>query len=171
MEHKLFYLARRNPKLTAEQFPQAWRDHSQFASQFGQQFRKHFKSVTQCLKLRESDLLPSFDNEYDGANLLTMVSREGLLAARYQPGTIDELKKDEERVFAGHVDPWTMGAEEYSIVDKQAEGDLIVLSFLFPREGQSEAFTAASHKAAQGLAALPAASSANRIAWNKVVDI
>ena len=28
MGWKMIYLARRNPALTAEQFPQAWREHS-----------------------------------------------------------------------------------------------------------------------------------------------
>lgn len=169
MDHKIIYLARRNPALSAQQFAQAWREHAQFAATFGDQFRRYFKGSSQCVKLWDAQLPPSFANDYDGATLLTMVDREGLLAARYQPGTVDALRKDEERVFAAHVDDWTMNAEEYLLAGER-KGDAAILSFLYPKVGETPAFWAASRAGAEALAALPALSGASRIAWNKVVD-
>jgi hypothetical protein len=166
VEHKLIYLARRNPALTAEQFPQAWRAHSQFAASFGQAFRQYFKESNQCAKVQGGNLPGSFANAYDGATLLTMVSREGLLTARYQPGTVEALRKDEERVFAAHVDDWTMGAEEH-LLKSGPKGEAVILSFLYPT---AENFALASRQQAEWLAALPSVATATRVAWNEVVD-
>jgi len=163
--YKLIYLAKRNPTLTAEEFPQAWREHSQLASSYGTSLGKHFLSSHQNVKDRAEDLDPSFANDYDGSTILGMKSWEDLLAARYHPHSLDELQEDEKRVFAGWVDDWTMAVEENVLVDGKPTGN-VILSFLTPCDPAD--FAEKSLQAAQSLVALlPGAS---RIVWNRVVD-
>nr|WP_254798315.1 hypothetical protein [Sphingobium sp. AS12] len=155
--------------MRADAFPQAWREHSAFASTFGQSFRKYFKGSCQMVRIWTPDLPESFSNIYDGSALLTMVSREGLLAARYQPGTTDALKKDEERVFASYVDDWTMNAEEYLVAGEE-KGEFAILSFLFPTVSIDSGFWDASRTRVEALAASSTVAAASCIAGNKVVD-
>ena len=164
-QYKLIYLARRNPTLTPEEFPKAWREHSQLASSFGTSLGKHFLSSHQNVKDRVSTIDSSFDNEYDGATILGMKSWKDLLAARYHPHSLDELQEDEKRVFAGWVDDWTMAVEENVLVDGKPTGNLI-LSFLTPRDPVG--FDEKSRQATESLVAL--LPGATRIVWNRVVD-
>ena len=166
-KYKLIYLARRNPALKAEEFPQAWREHSQLASSFATSLGKHFLSSHQCVKDWAGGLNPAFENGYDGSTILGMKSWEDLLAARYHPHSLDELQKDEERVFAGPVDDWTMAVEENVIVDGEA-GSHVLLAFIAPSPAINGDFAQRSLAAASTLA--QAAPAATRIVWNKVVD-
>ena len=164
--YKLIYLARRNPSLTPDEFPQAWREHSQLASTFGPSLGRHFLGVRQCVKDIEASPGASFENDYDGSSILAMKSWEDLMAARYHPHSLDELAKDEVRVFAGAVDDWTMAVEEHVLRDGEAEG-YVLLSFLTPQDGAAP-FTG-THPAK--LAGLDTdALSIQRLVWNRVVD-
>lgn len=168
LRYKLVYLARRNPALAVEEFPAAWRAHSQLAASFGSTFGKHFVSSQQCVRDPVSALRPSFTQDYDGSSILTMKSWADLLAARYHPRSLDELKKDEARVFAGPVDDWTMAVEEHPIVDGEPTGH-VLLSFIAPREEcPADVFCEYSRNYAGELAERPAGPA--RLVWNKVVD-
>lgn len=163
--YKLAYLAQRSPALAADEFPQAWREHSQLARSFGTSLGKHFLSSRQCVKERASGIDASFDNDYDGSTILGMKSWEDLLAARYHPHALDELLEDEKRVFAGEVDDWTMAIEENVLKDGEATRN-VLLSFLAPRGGDD--FAARSLAEARRISGL--VPQASRIVWNEVVD-
>lgn len=168
MDYKLIYLARRNPVIPAADFGAAWLSHAAFANRFADSFSVHFKNARQCVKLHGADLPESFDNDHDGVALLAMQGWEGLQAARNHPIAFDELKRDEERVFAGHVDPWTMPAEEHIVV-KLGGGRAFILSFLKPLPGiTDEAFHARLAQAMAGLAALPIGMT--RLVRNRVLE-
>lgn len=163
--YKLIYLARRNPALAAEEFPEAWRSHAALAGKFATSLGKHFLSSHQCVKDRNVGVSALLTNDYDGSTILAMKSWKDLLAARYHPHSLEELFEDEKRVFAGAVDDWTMAVEESVIVDGDATSH-VLLSFVTPKK--CDAFNNASLTAA-GL--LPAAfPDAKRIVWNEVVD-
>lgn len=166
-QYKLIYLARRNPSLTAEEFPDAWRSHAELAGQFAATLGKHFLGSRQCVKYRLAELPSLFDNHFDGATILSLKSWDDLLAARYHPHALDELQHDEGRVFAGPVDDWTMAVEETIIVDG-APGDHALLAFLAPGPTDSAEFASLSLAAAKRL--VPFVPSATRILWNHVID-
>lgn len=164
-QYKLVYLARRSPTLAPEEFPQAWREHSQLASSFGTSLGKHFLSSHQCVKHRADGLATSFVNDYDGSTILGMKSWEDLLAARYHPHALDELLEDEKRVFAGPVDEWTMAVEEH-VLRRGNPTTNVLLSFLTPRDAADMA-----EKSRAAAAELPGLlPSASRIVWNRVID-
>lgn len=170
--YKLIYLARRNSALTADAFPAAWRDHSHLASTFSASLGKHFHSVHQCVRDRAASLPASFsegdDGDYDGASILAMKSWADLLAARYHPHALDELLKDEARVFAGPVDDWTMAVEEHVLTPGPTAGT-VMLSFLAPAPDiAADDFPMRSRADATVRAA--AIQGAARIVWNRVVD-
>ena len=166
--YKLVYLAKRNQALKAEDFPAAWRAHSQLASSFATSLGKHFVSSHQCVTDLSARIDPSFANAFDGSTLLGMKSWADLLAARYHPHALDELQKDEARVFAGPVDDWTMAVEEHEL-RVGATGGHVLLSFLTPAPGaDARLFLERSHAEAEGLPGLM--SGASRIVWNRVVD-
>ncbi|WP_160289728.1 EthD domain-containing protein [Novosphingobium pentaromativorans] len=167
LQYKLIYLARRNPALTADEFPAAWRSHAQLAGSFATSLGKHFLSSRQCVKRPLENLPEAFRNEYDGSTILGMKSWDDLLAARYHPHSLDELQKDEERVFAGAVDDWTMAVEETAIVDGEP-GDHVLLAFLAPARDAGDDFAGRSLALARDMA--QAAPAATRIVWNRVVD-
>lgn len=166
--YKLMYLPQRNPALAAEEFPEAWRSHSRFASQFATTLGSHFRSVHQCVKDRAGGLTAGFDNDRDGCAILALKSWEDLLAARYHPVAAKELLEDEVRVFSGFVDQWTMAVEEQLLADGDHTTN-VLLSFLRRRDGIDPArFREASRDAAQRLkegAAPPV-----RLVWSAVVD-
>jgi hypothetical protein len=132
MEYKLIYLARRNPAIAAIDFSEAWRSHSLLASTFVTTLGSHFRGVRQCVKILDADVPASFHNNHDGSALLSMKSWDGLMAARYHPHALDELKRDEERCFADYVDQWTMAVEEHPIV-ASGDGTGVILSFMVRR--------------------------------------
>jgi hypothetical protein len=132
MDYKLIYLARRNPAIAATDFPKAWRDHSLLASTFVTTLGSHFRGVRQCVKVLDADAPSSFNNNHDGSALLSMKSWDDLMAARYHPHALDELKRDEERVFADYVDKWTMALEEHPVVTG-GDGTGVILSFMVRR--------------------------------------
>ena len=166
--YKLVYLARRNPALAAADFPAAWRAHSQLASSFGTSLGKHFVSSHQCVKDEAEGIDPSFANTFDGSTILGMKSWPDLLAARYHPHALDELQKDEARVFAGPVDDWTMAVEEHELREGPTGGH-VLLSFL-TRSPRIEAkfFLERSRAEAEVLPRLMP--DASRLVWNRVVD-
>ena len=166
--YKLIYLARRRVDMPADEFPQAWREHSRLASNFAASLGAHFRGSRQCVKDAVADADPVFANDYDGSTILTMKSWPDLLAARYHPHALDELLEDEKRVFAGTVDDWTMAAEETVLRDGDTQ-DHVLLSFLAPDAALSTAdFATRAGDCADRLA--EASPDASRIVWNRVVD-
>ncbi len=71
MGWKMIYLARRNPALAPEQFPQAWREHSALGAGCTN-VRDKVLSVTQCSRVLDGAPLPGAATDYDGVNLLVL---------------------------------------------------------------------------------------------------
>ena len=72
MAWKMIYLARRNPALAPEDFPQAWREHSALGAGCTN-VRDKVKSVRQCSRdLENTPRLPGATADYDGVNLLVL---------------------------------------------------------------------------------------------------
>lgn len=135
MGHKLIYLARRNPAVSAAAFPKAWREHSELATRFANTLGSHFRRVQQCVKIPDADVPNSLHNAHDGVAILTMKSFDDMQAARSHPRSLDEMAKDEARVFAGAVADWTMPTqEEHLFGDDTGDGQAVLLSFLACRQ-------------------------------------
>lgn len=139
MAFKLIYLAKRNPAIVPADFPEAWRSHSRLASTLAQTMGQHFVRVRQCIKAHEADVPAEYHNEHDGTALLTLRSWDSLVKARYHPDALRIMHADEPRVFAGHVAPWTMAAEEVRLIEKR-EGNAALVHF-FPRGRDCDAYT------------------------------
>lgn len=169
MDYKLIYLARRNPAIAQDDFPEAWRDHSRLATKFAATLGSHFRSVRQCVKIWDADMPESFRNDHDGAALLAMKSREDMEAARFHPRSLDEMKKDEERTFAGYVANWTMPAQEERIVDS-GDGEVALLSFLARKRDVDEADFATRLRAASEGLAERAGERLMRLTVNRVIE-
>ena len=134
MPFKIIYLARRNPKIAAEDFSEAWRSHSRLASTLVNTLGKHFTRVRQCIKVYEAKVPPEYVNQHDGSALLTMKSWEDLLKARYHRDSVTIMRDDEPRVFADYVENFTMAAEETNYMEKR-EGSAGLLHFVVRRDG------------------------------------
>ena len=172
MEYKLIYLAKRNPAIAKEDFPEAWRSHSQLASKFVSSLGSHFRSVRQCIKIWEEKLPESFQNEHDGSAILEMKSYEDMQAARSHPRSQDEMKTDEVRVFADYVEKWTMPCEGHILLDRGA-GEFVLLSFLMKRSDLDiDQFFQQLKSDCENLAQLPGSGEQiTRLVVNKVIEL
>ena len=100
---KMIYLARRNPALAAEDFPQAWREHSALGRQCVN-VADRVKSVAQCSRVLEHpDLPPGASADYDGVNLLALRDRQSADDIWSDAETLRIMRPDEPRVFADYV--------------------------------------------------------------------
>lgn len=114
---KMIYLARRNPELAAEDFPQAWREHSALGRQCAN-VRDKVLEVTQCSRVldRPNALLGS-SADYDGVNLLALRDRQAADDIWNDPETLAIMRPDEPRVFSTYVRDFTLTARERVIVE------------------------------------------------------
>src|SRR5882762_2551068 len=137
MPFKLIYLARRNPAIAPEDFPEAWRSHSRLASTLVATLGKHFTRVRQCVKVYDANVPPEYINQHDGSALLTMKSWDDLVQARYHPDALRTMRNDEPRVFADYVKNYTMAVEETSYMEIR-QGASALLHFVVRRDGVGE---------------------------------
>jgi hypothetical protein len=129
MNHKLIYLAKRNPAVAEKDFGEVWKSHSLLASTLGTNFSRHFTRVRQCIKVYGARVPPEFVNEHDGAALLTMKSWDDLRAARSHPDAVSTMRNDELRVFAEYAANFTMATLEIAR-EGQGEGLAALLHFV-----------------------------------------
>ena len=128
---KMIYLARRNPQLAAEDFAQAWREHSALGRQC-RNVQDRVRSVTQCV--RSLALEPATASlDYDGVNLLALRDRDCADAIWTDPETLAIMRPDELRVFDRHVRDCALVAQEQVLVDGPA-GAAVLLAFLKRRQ-------------------------------------
>lgn len=102
---KMIYLARRNPLLAAEDFPQAWREHSALGRQC-KNVGQRVKAVAQCsrmLNVQGLDGSGALSQDYDGVNLMVLADREAGSVIWSDPETLAVMRPDEPRVFADYV--------------------------------------------------------------------
>ncbi len=117
MGWKMIYLARRNPSLAPEQFPQAWREHSALGAGCTN-VRDKVLSVTQCSRVLEGAPLPGAATDYDGVNLLVLRDLQAATDIWNDAETLAIMRPDEPRVFStydrleGVVD-WKVAALEH----------------------------------------------------------
>lgn len=133
---KMIYLAKRNPALAEEDFPQAWREHSAL----GRECRNVQDKVTmvrQCSRVFDRPGVPNGASvDYDGVNLLSLRDREAADDIWNDEETLRIMRPDEPRVFSTYVRDFTLIAQERVLV-KGTETGVCVVLFLRAVPGQS----------------------------------
>ena len=109
---KMIYLARRNPSLTPEEFPEAWRSHSALGKQCVN-VGKRVKAVAQCSRVLDDALPATLSRDFDGVNLMVLADRESGNAIWNDPETLAIMRPDEPRVFADYVRNFSMLCEQH----------------------------------------------------------
>jgi len=169
MAWKMIYLARRNPALAPEDFPQAWREHSALGAGCSN-VRDKVKSVRQCSRdLENTPRLPGAAADYDGVNLLVLRDRQAADDIWNDAETLRIMRPDEPRVFSTYVRNFTLVAEEAVLRDGEPT-DCMVAAFLGLREGTGPAALERALAAAgtDGWLADPAFGAAVRLVLNRV---
>ena len=124
----MIYLARRNPALAAEQFPQAWREHSALGAACTN-VRDRIVSVVQCSRILGEETLRGATGAYDGVNLLSLRDLEAATAIWNDPETLAVMRPDEPRVFSTYVRDFTLVCEE-RVVRDMPRGTTCLVGFL-----------------------------------------
>ncbi|CAN5411867.1 hypothetical protein BH11PSE7_BH11PSE7_24460 [soil metagenome] len=150
MSIKRIYLTRRNPAISAADFPREWRRHAALAASFSNVNRRYTR-VAQCTKAEGLPVQPQ--NDYSGVALLWMESLAVALEVNNDPQIIERLRPDEVRVFGMEVTHCAMFTEETVLLDGPAAG-FVVIEFLmrapalskeeFARQWQAHASTVLS---------------------------
>lgn len=115
MTIKMIYLAKRNPALSEQEFPQRWKEHSALSAGFPQ-LKSMVSSACQCSNVRDLPVYPGASLNYDGVNLLKIRDKETASMMWNDPDVVATLRPDEQRVFSDHVINFTMMAEEIEVV-------------------------------------------------------
>jgi hypothetical protein len=128
---KMIYLAKRNPKLAATEFAQAWREHSALGKQCRNVQDKVLgvKQCTSVLSLGLATSLSGIHTDADGVNLLQIRDLQVASDIWHDPETQAIMKPDELRVFDRYVRDFTLVAEEKVLVDRAA-GQAVLVGFL-----------------------------------------
>lgn len=166
---KMIYLARRNPALAPEDFPQAWREHSALGRRC-RNVGERVRSVAQCARVLDARLLPDAAQDYDGVNLMVLRDRASADAIWNDPETLAIMRPDEPRVFSGYVRDFTLVCREETVRDGP-RADICVAGFLRCKPGLSRERLplALADGLGRALASGPLAA-AGRIVCNPVVE-
>ncbi|WEN42681.1 hypothetical protein CKCBHOJB_02281 [Thauera sp. GDN1] len=158
---KMIYLARRNPALAPEDFPQAWREHSALGREC-RNVQDKVKAVRQCSRVLDRPDLPrGACTGYDGVNLLSLRDRQAADDIWSDEETLRIMRPDEPRVFSTYVRDFTLVAQEQVLRDGGETGVCVVL---FLRAGPGQSCGAGDFGAVSGT---PWAAAA-RLVWNGV---
>lgn len=131
---KMIYLARRNPQLSAEAFPQAWREHSALGRQC-RNVGQRVQAVAQCARVLHADA-PALSRDHDGVNLMVLADRASGQLIWEDPETLCIMRPDEPRVFADYVRNFALLCKEHVLVDthgssgRPQNGQVILIGFL-----------------------------------------
>lgn len=168
MQWKMIYLARRNPALASEDFPQAWREHSALGSQC-HNVRDKVKGVVQCSRLLAA-ALPGTTRDYDGVNLLHLRDLAAASDIWNDPETLAIMRPDEPRVFSTYVRNFTLTCSEHVVRDVP-RNDCALFGFLRRRADVSaDAFGKSWLDGTTRWADSPALQTASRVVHNHVVQ-
>ena len=173
MAYKLLYLARRNPAATAAEFPKLWRSHAAFVGQFGA-VGNRFTRVMQCSRALDEPGIAAASAAYDGVAVLTCPTLEDTQTQGLPPDVRAKVDVDEQRVFGGLVEDFSMRAAEHVLMDRgfdAARERAAVITFMRARPGTTRAALCKDLKErhAAALLAIPAvARSAVRYVLNEV---
>jgi hypothetical protein len=158
---KMIYLARRNPALAAEDFPQAWREHSALGRQC-RNVQDKVRAVRQCSRVLGRPGVPAGAYvDYDGVNLLWLRDRQAADDIWNDEETLRIMRPDEPRVFATYVRDFTMVAQEQVLRDGEETGTCLAL---FLRAASDCVMSADDFDSAQDLPW----QQAQRVVWNTV---
>ena len=160
MNWKMIYLARRNPGLKPEEFPQAWREHSALGAQCTN-VRAKVLSVAQCSRVLEAPALPGANLDYDGVNLLGIRDRAVSDDIWSDAETLAIMRPDEPRVFDRYVRDFTLLCSEQVLRDEPRTDSLLV-GFLRREPGCPDPAWDGARAAA------PSLPGAGRCVWNAV---
>lgn len=136
---KMIYLARRNPALAADDFAQAWREHSALGRQC-RNVQDKVLGVTQCVRLRESAEnggLTGASTAYDGVNLLQLRDLDVAADLWNDPETLAIMRPDEPRVFSTYVRDFTLVCRE-RVLREAPRGAVAVFAFMRRSPGISK---------------------------------
>ncbi len=172
----MIYLAKRNPALAAEDFAQAWREHSALGSQCTN-VRDKVLGVQQCSRVRNGESgaedggLHGASADYDGVNLLQLRDLEVANDIWNDPETLATMRPDEPRVFSTYVRDCTLVCSEQVLREAPA-GPVVVFGFLRRNAGVSKsAFdTAWMDGPKDAWLSSPTLKTARRVVHNHVVQ-
>lgn len=158
---KMIYLARRNPQLSPQAFPQAWREHSALGRQC-RNVQGKVLGVRQCSRMLEFPNVPvGASADYDGVNLMQLRDRQVADDIWDDEETRRIMRPDEPRVFSTYVRSFTLTVAETPLRDGAHTGFCVVL-FL---RGQQAGLLRADRF--HTLAGTPW-NAARRLVWNDV---
>lgn len=125
MEFKLIYLAKRNPAVSPEDWPRAWRSHAVFASQFpvlGARISSLFYCSRQFAPTLDGVRFdpPGANRDYDGVAVVASPSAESL-AGDMTPEDRARILEDELRVFSAQTPDFSFRCRE-TLVQGAAPG-------------------------------------------------
>lgn len=171
---KMIYLAKRNPALAAEDFAQAWREHSALGSQCTNVQGKVL-GVQQCSRVRDAGAedggLHGASTDYDGVNLLQLRDPEVANDIWNDPETLAIMRPDEPRVFSTYVRDFTLVCSE-QVLREAPPSPVVVFGFLRRNAGFSKsAFdTAWLDGPKEAWLSSPTFKTARRVVHNHVVQ-
>ena len=161
VQWKMIYLAKRNPALAPEDFPQAWREHSALGRQC-RNVQDKVLGVRQCSRVLERAGMPrGASTAYDGVNLLTLRDRAAADDIWNDEETLRIMRPDEPRVFSTYVRDFALTACETVLVDG-GETEVCVVLFLRGEPSSANSF--------EILPGSPWAAAA-RVVWNTVAGV
>jgi hypothetical protein len=130
---KTIYLVKRHPGTSYDEFVTNWQQHAVLSGSFPEVGRR-FDSVIQCKRvLGQLDEDLGLTQEFDGANLLGLISLFDAVDVYNQEG-IPTLRADERRVFSDYVSESSMTAVERVLLDGE-RGQVVVLELVRRKPG------------------------------------
>ncbi len=156
---KRAYLVRRNPRLTAAEFPGRWRQHSDLGGTFPE-VRARNRKLVYCLVDHVAGQRIGADRTFDGVGLLWLRSPEMLDAPISDPTAIPTMRADELKVFHQQAFASSVMLEEHVLAEAGAPS-VALLTFVRRAAGSTRADFAAAWMRA-GLAYSAAAPAAIR---------
>lgn len=176
MDFKLIYLAKRNPAVSPEDWPRAWRAHAVFASQFpvlGARISSLFYCSRQFAPTLDGAAFdpPGASRDYDGVAVVASPTAESL-GGDMTAEDRARIYEDERRVFSAQTPDFSFRCRE-TLVHGGAPGPAAVFRFLARRPGDTpEAFRSRWDGRHAGIAARAADASGavTRYVHDLVVD-
>ena len=167
---KRAYLVRRNPRLSAAEFPLRWKQHSELGMTFPDVVRRN-QRLAYCLVDHAAGERIGADRDYDGIGMLWLRSPELLDAPSADPTAVPTMRADELKVFHQHAFASSVMLEENVLADGPP-ARVAVLTFVKRRADLSrEAFRAAWVQAgAQPVAGALAGKIRRRVRSTAVLD-
>ncbi|MBV1688932.1 EthD domain-containing protein [Novosphingobium sp. G106] len=161
---KVIYLARRNPAMSAGEFPDRWRQHAILGGTLPS-LRGSFVQVAQCLNIYDRKIVGRASLDYDGVNLLTVIDRSAALRLNQDPAVFDIMLPDELQTFSTYVRHFSLQCREQVLRAGPMLGHCLIT---FLRRARNVAPDVFERQLTTHLGAM--VSTANRTVFNRVED-